>query len=1035
MSPQLGDTQKRNRPANAAIARRAFLKTASLMTAGIGVFSEVLMGASRFRQTPKDAGSPVLGSPGTRFQWPQRALLQEDLSNSMESRFLAKTVQDFLVIDDMERETGWTASQTVQMEYTTDRSRTGTRSLRFRTAQWDPRYAGGGGMMRGGIFDDLPPFAPSIHLKFGSPQDWSRFNRLSIWCYVHPTEVPYHSLRFQIFCEDAPTGPSDPVAIHFIGGMRPGQWNLITWEIPELRRDQVSEIAILRPLWGFSRSSMHGDIVYDFDQLRVERVEPKPYEGWQPAPDTISFNHVGYLPSAKKLAFMGGVGASEFQLLNDSSGTAAVTLPVSKISNRLGSFLVLDFTSFTAPGKYRLRCGDVTSRSFSLSEDVWDGTVLKALNYFYGDRCGFEVAGMHDACHLDTTVSHEGVVKCVAGGWHDAGNMTQGSYRTDLCASAMLRFYDRLLERDLKPELRARLLEEAHWGLEWGLRTRIGGGWRSAVGGCSYFTDSIVGTADDASFAASRVPLENFIGAGTAAHASRVLQTVDPAFAEQLLAAAEDDFGAAMEDRKQPPLQNHPAPVHRGCWRDEVAYAILAAVELYRATGRQRYAADAQRLGGLLLEMQEQRFVDGIPVTGYFYEDANRTRIVHDTHSSFEEAPVAALRELCDAFAQHADWAQWYAGVLLHSEFFLNRGARITSPFGMVPAAVWRRSEIEEWSAGSSSSMGRGRGALPPALAHLAPSPSEEFRGECMRMFDEGVHLGADYRLRAFPILNDKLGHGNGNIQLAMTAGLAAAAELRNATEISQLAARQLQWLFGGNPFSQTLMYGEGYDYQRLVAEAVPDLVGVMPLGIDSHHGDAPLWTQTAAWAPKDLWVVTTGRTILALSHAAIPGRVIGEAPAGATFRETLTGKITRIAKGRFAVNLAPGQYAVQYAGQKKSLAIVSGASYTLNLDPRNALEMELSVGTPQDQTVPVTARLSGTGTHRLELRSFNCSPEQPRIELKLKAGRSESLEWKLRIADSEKPWVLIVIPDGLNSHKQEAFGAVRHIDDAALSS
>jgi hypothetical protein len=32
--------------------------------------------------------------------------------------------------------------------------------------------------------------------------------------------------------------------------------------------------------------------------------------------------------------------------------------------------------------------------------------------------------------------------------------------------------------------------------------------------------------------------------------------------------------------------------------------------------------------------MQEQRFVDGIPVTGYFYTGTGRERIQHDHHMS-----------------------------------------------------------------------------------------------------------------------------------------------------------------------------------------------------------------------------------------------------------------------------------------------------------------------------------------------------------------------------------------------------------------
>jgi hypothetical protein len=77
---------------------------------------------------------------------------------------------------------------------------------------------------------------------------------------------------------------------------------------------------------------------------------------------------------------------------------------------------------------------------------------------------------------------------------------------------------------------------------------------------------------------------------------------------------------------------------------------------------------------------------------------------------------------------------------------------------------------------------------------------------------------------------------------------------------------------------------------------------------------------------------------------------------------------------------------------------------------------------------------LRGAGSHRLELRSFNCTAEETTVDVSLKAGEPKSLKWKLEAADSEKPWVLIVIPNGMSSHKQEVFGTVAAIDDKVLS-
>jgi Glycosyl hydrolase family 9/Cellulase N-terminal ig-like domain len=946
--------------------------------------------------------------------WPKRSLMLEVLENSMDARFLSKPVHESLLVDDMETDRGWVPSPAVKMEYTTERAKQGNRSLRFRTNQ-----IAGAGQYGGGVT------GASIRIKFDPPLDWSQYTRISLWCYVHPTRVPRHCLSFAFSCAEAPNGLNDTSTTHFYAGLKPGEWNHIVWEIPEFQRNKITQFAISRPVWGIAKKGWEDEIIYDFDQLEVQRVDPKPYEGWAVAPDNIAFNHVGYLPAGEKLAIAGTPKASEFHLLDEHGSKTVATYPVKEISNSRGSFRVLDFSAFTVPGTYRLKCGEVTSRPFRISETVWDGTVDKLMNYFYGDRCGFEIPEFHDLCHTDVMATHGDEKRSIAGGWHDAGNLTQGEYRTDLCADAMARLYEKLNERNLNPAMQARLLEEARWGFEWSLKVRFGGGWRIVTGGYNRFTDNVIGTADDIVCPARNVPFESFCGAATAARASRVFKPVDAEFSAKLLAAAIDDFQSGLQMRQTPPVLPRPLRIHEASWRDELGYGTLAAVELYRATGQQQYADEAVRLGKLLFGMQEHRFVDSIPVTGYYYEDVDHKRICHDTHSSFEESGTLAFRALCEAFPTHADWAQWYTGAVLHSEFFLGRGSQITEPYGMLPSAVWRRAELDEWL----EAFGHGGLRQQPVTATV-PEP---FRSSCERMFDKAVHLTSGMRFRAFPLVNDTAGHGNVNILLAQTGAMAAAAELRNDPQSDLLVARQLQWLFGGNPFSQTLMYGEGYDYQRLIATGLPDFVGVMPLGIDGNHDDAPRWTHTSFYATKDLWVTTSGRTILALAHAAMPARVSGSAPMGATFRESRTAKVVKVAPGKFNANLPAGKYSIQYGNFTKTMVLVSGGSYDLSLDPKHAFEMEISAKT-EGKNVRVNASITGAGAHRIELRTFNCTAEQPAAEVTLRAGKAESLTWGLTVGESDVPWVLIAVPDGLMSEKKELFGVVDKLRDDTLT-
>ena len=91
---------------------------------------------------------------------------------------------------------------------------------------------------------------------------------------------------------------------------------------------------------------------------------------------------------------------------------------------------------------------------------MWEGTVWKAINFFYGNRCGYAVPGSHDVDHLDWFATHNGQRITMSGGWHDAGDLSQGVINTGEAAYAMFALAERMQQRGKSPELVARLIEE-----------------------------------------------------------------------------------------------------------------------------------------------------------------------------------------------------------------------------------------------------------------------------------------------------------------------------------------------------------------------------------------------------------------------------------------------------------------------------------------------------------------------------------------------------------------------------------------------
>ncbi len=923
--------------------------------------------------------------------WPQRPLMEARFEDSIQHRYLSKEIQDSRSIDDMEDERGWSSRGIVQMSYTSNRARDGRRALRFRTSMRDEAHIKSN--IKDGSFAGGQGGHTRIALPFDPPQDWSAYNRLSLWVYVHPTSMQAYSFSLQFECEGAPAGPQAPVPVHHVHDLEHGEWNHVVWEIPNFQRDKVTSFSIGQILRGHEPED-EGVVTYDFDQLEIQRVDAEAYEGWEVAPGKIAFSHVGYHPSGEKLAFATGIEAGRFELVDAATKEVVAAYPVKETRNARGSFQTLDFTEFTKQGRYFLRCGGVTGRPFSISEDVWHGTIEKVLNAYYGLRCGFPVPGVHRVCHEDLRGVHEGEEKFINGGWHDAGDLSQGSHRTGVSVYSMLRIYDELRQRGLKPELQERVLEEAKWGLDWLLKTRFGQGYRITWALLRIYTDNKIGTIDDVIVPARHIAYENFLFAMAGAYAGRVLEEADPLRAAASLAAAVEDFQATLDQRRD----------WSRATRIEAAFGALAAVELFRVTGEPRYADEAARFGKILLDCQERRFAGGIPITGYFYEDTARERIVHDFHGSFKGAVAAALAALCETYPEHEDWMNWYAGVLLHSEYFLRRGSRYSEPYNRLPNSVWRRDEIE---AMPETAEGRGwsrQAALP--------------------QYEESTRLAEGYRLRTFPIWPDSSMHGSTAIHLASTAALHAAARLRNDLELANLAERQLQWVVGVNPFSQSLMYGEGYDFQPHFAYCLRNLTGALPVGMDALHNDSPYWPANNKATYKEIWVVPMSRFLGNMASSAMPARVSGAASSGAVFRERRTGVETAIPAGEFARNLAPGRYEITFGNAAKRMPLLPGGRYELSLDPSRFIAIELHARDAGQDAVTIEAEIRGAGDHTLELRAFNGTVKEPSKTITLAAGQPRRVTWRLAVRRPDTPWAAAVIPDGDLGGKAEITGA-----------
>lgn len=624
--------------------------------------------------------------------------------------------------------------------------------------------------------------------------------------------------------------------------LKNSEWNDCIWEFSAMPRDAVCTLSFYVLCSGHDVSAGE-TLTYEFREIRLEQIEHPEHElGWENPIPGIRLSTAGYWPKGEKRAVAAGA-AGEFSVIEEATGRVVFTGKVIREKNERGSFDVLDFTELTAPGRYRLCSGELESPFFSISEELCTEALWKALNFFYCQRCGFPVDGRHGACHQDILARHNGVALSFSGGWHDAGDQSQQAAQTGEIVQALLEAANRCKN---DRSLYLRLMEEAVWGLDFILRTRFGDGYRATSAGLTRYTDGLMGNFDDVEARVHDHSYENFLFSGVEAYAARCLRGYDDGLAKCALKAAEEDF--AFAEKKFSLTGVEPAHMYEHTYNSGLSqyYAVItwAASCLYEATGEEGYGAAARKYAGRLLTCQETGEA-GLPFSGFFYRDESHKTIVHFNHQAREHQFIQALEALCRTQPEASEREAWEKGMRRYGEY-LKAVSGNTAPYGMLPAGVHHISEIEDE-------------VLFPFL-HVTCEYHRE-RENYREQLSAGKDLGGGYVLRNFPVWFSF--RGNGAVLLSMGKAAGILGRYFEDEALLQLAREQLYWMWGKNPFGQSLVYGMGSSYCRQYAVLTGESVGEVPVGVETlNNGDEPYWPQNNNATYREVWVSSVCRYV-----------------------------------------------------------------------------------------------------------------------------------------------------------------------------
>ncbi|MGB8480861.1 MAG: glycoside hydrolase family 9 protein [Acidobacteriaceae bacterium] len=923
--------------------------------------------------------------------------MQPVVENGAEYRWLQKKVLDSRLLDGMEDLSNWKFKGDGSMTLSAAEVKDGQHSIRIDSTYNIARVDGSGD------WEDL------VATRTIPSEDWSHYNRISVWVYPDIDGAPaisaslvLHNEGAHILPDNTNEGRDESIPL------KNRQWNHVVWEITPLSRDRVTGLDFAYSLPQMFPDPGDKTVLY-IDQLELQTVVPDHVEGWDVAAGKIAFSHAGYESGASKTAIASNLESHDFSLVDAATGKIVLTKPIEQKKTDLGKYQVLDFSQVQQPGNYFLRAGDTTTRTFRIGEDAWRDSIVKAVNFMYSERCGTVIPGIHGICHQDDYGFHGDKRILVNGGYHDAGDLT-ATGNTPAMAYGLFELAERLKQQGEDPVLYNRLILEAEWGLNWVLKTRFGDGYRTTGQLISYWTDGIMGDADDRFGPAVNDPEWNFRVAAVEALAARVLKDSDPALANRSLATAKEDWQFAVTGLKTAP----PLPQIYGQKDDleRVSFGAIASIDLFRATGDQKYADEAVTLGNQILASQERKLQPwSIPMTGFFYTGPDRKALFHRFHMGEEEQPIVALAHLCEALPQNPNWMQWYSAIVLHSKYYQQAVAVVDAPYNMLPAAVYRES---------------GADLLPHSKTWtpLRTADRTTYLDEVRR----GVPLGGEYYLRRFPVWFDF--RGNSSVLLSEAKALSTAAQVRGNIDAENLAQQQAQWIVGRNPFSASIMYGEGFDWTPLYSVRSGQMVGAIPVGIETKGtADAPYWPNQICWTSKEVWTQPVGEWIWLMGDlsgpAVVRGVVDNNSSMPVRFVNRETGKVTDATinpvNGTFRAVVPQGQYTVESGAVRTSLTALSAGSYQLDLSREKAIDFSVSSKGLTSNKVLLQVAAEGMGTHTFTARVNNLDLIGPDTKpVDLGEHHKSEITWHARVIDPTSPWVAVVLPDGqLNQHQE----------------
>ncbi|MFV0393888.1 MAG: glycoside hydrolase family 9 protein [Coprobacillaceae bacterium] len=701
----------------------------------------------------------------------------------------------------------------------------------------------------------------------GAPEDgdYSNFGQVTTYCELPRLDLRgFNRIYFEIYVNyDGAVNPHIMVGIKNDGeikipdiynregyhtvNLKNYQWNECFLEISDLPRDAITELSFTSLLNGQDRATSE-EMQFKIRKVLVQSVENSSIsKGWLPKDDEIIYSHNGYHHKTNKTAFLKETKEKEFQLIDSKTNTVVFEKEIVLKESHIGEFYILDFTEYQNKGDYYLNVGNLKTEVFTIDNYMsrWHESIWRSLNFIFCERCGCPVPDKHGSCHEDIIARHKDKTIIFNGGWHDAGDVSQQLVQTAEVTQSL--FEIAKVVKDQDQQLYLRLLEEAEWGFDFILKTRFGDGYRATSAGITIWSDGFIGNMDDMKARVHNNAYENFFLSGMVAQIASHMDDSNR-LKQKAITVAIEDYNFALRQFEIDGFKHEPIFWEHTYSTSESLYLATmswTSSMLYKLTKDETYAKNAELYMDELLACQQTSEIDldsGEKLKGFFYRDKRHLVVQHFNHQAREHLYAQALDGVMETQPNNKKYIIWENSMKMYGEYLIYL-MQYTDPYPMIASGVYKEDEPTDEESFHKQ--------------HLLVG--EEAKEDYKKQLELGHKIAPSLYVKKFPVWFSF--KGNNGILLSMGKSASVIGKRLKIRKLIELAEGQLQWMVGMNPFGQSLVYGEGYNYAQQYSVLTGEMVGEMPVGIQTFgNEDEPYWPQLNNATYKEVWVGLAGK-------------------------------------------------------------------------------------------------------------------------------------------------------------------------------